>query len=315
MTSTTNRISGLLLYVTVLFYCLLTCTRVGDATGKEKRIPERIISLAPSITETLFALGLGDKIVGVTSYCIYPPQAKEITRVGSFMSPNFEAMVSLKPDLVVLVKEDIKVTTFSEKKGLPYLTIDNHNIEAILGSFIKIGKACGKTEAALELVEKTRGRMDSIANLSRSDKYMASKPKFMICVGRGGIGAGEISTIWLAGADTWYDDIIHAAGGVNVVKDSSMSYVTFSTEGVIRLKPDIIIDVMTNMSEFNSEEIKNDWRKLATVPAVEHDMIYCLSGDYVTIPGPRFVRLLRDIREIVEEYYTKTPGFVYASKK
>jgi len=306
MAKNRNTIRGLLLYVSVLFFCLFSCTDIGNDAGNGNQIlPERIISLAPSITETLFELGLGDRIVGVTSYCIYPPQVNKITQVGSFMSPNFEAIVSLKPDLVILVKEDLKVSTFSEKKGFTYLTIDNHDIEAILGSFLKIGETCGRADEAQKLVKTTNAVIDSISERWPSEKSLKTKPKLMLCVGRGGIGAGEISTIWLAGANTYYNDLIEAAGGKNVVQDSSMAYLTFSSEGVIRLKPDIIIDVMANMSQFSSTDIKNDWRKLSSVPAVENEMIFCLTGDYVTIPGPRVVLLLRDIQEIIDEYFNK----------
>ncbi len=291
----------LFLIATVFFYCIVSCTDDTRANSAAQQIPERIISLAPSITETLFALGLGDRIEGVTSYCIYPPQAGKIAQVGSFMAPNFEAIVSLKPDLVVMVKEDLKVSTFSKRKGFRYLPIDNHDLEAIIESFRIIGDACGRQKEAQELIIETRAAIDSFSSLSGGDTKQL-KPRVMLCVGRGGIGAGEISTIWLAGANTYYDDLIRAAGGINVVKDSSMAYLTFSSEGVIRLKPDIIIDVMTNMSQFSSDVLKKDWKKLTTVPAVKNDMIFCLSGDYVTIPGPRVVLLLKDISEIVGRF-------------
>ncbi len=296
---------GLLLLVVVPFFFISSCIDKGNHPDRDtQHVPGRIVSLAPSITETLFSLGLGDRVVGVTSFCVFPSQVKEISQVGSFMSPNFEAIVSLKPDLVILVEEDLKVRSFLQKKGIAHVFVDNQDLPRISASINLIGRACGREDRAKQLVLEIQKDVDSIALESKKDAAH-KKPEMMICVGRGGIGAGEISTIWLAGADTYYHELITAAGAKNVVTDSSMAYLTFSSEGVIRLKPDIIIDVMANMSEFKKEELKKDWQKLTTVPAVKNDMIFCLTGDYVTIPGPRIVLLLRDIQRIVREYLDK----------
>lgn len=297
---------GLLIFTAVLFIIILLVTSCNQksAPQNENGVPARIISLAPSITETLFALDLGDKVVGVTSFCIYPPEVKGISNVGTFMDPNFEAILILKPDLVIILKEDSKVKSFVTKKGIAYLAIDNHDINAILESIKLIGKTCGKGREAELLHEKISAEFDTASPVSVSESKF-KEPKVLLCVGRDDVGTGKLSKVWVAGTNTYYNEIICAAGGINVITDSSMHYSTVSSEAVIRLKPDIIIDVMANMSQFTPERVKEDWENLTMVPAVKNGMIFCLTGDYITIPGPRIVLLLRDIKEIIGEYYIK----------
>lgn len=295
-----------LLFLAVLFNLILSATSCGRKSGPQKdyKVPARIISLAPSITETLFALGLADKVVGVTSFCTYPPEVKQVSKVGTFMDPNFEAILTLKPDMVITLKEDTKVKDFLHKKGLAYLAIDNHNIQAILESITLIGSACGKGSEAELLRGKIFAEFDTgahVSTLSGED----SRPQVLLCVGRDNVGAGVLSKIWVAGPSTYYSEIIDAVGGANVIIDSLMDYSTVSSEAVIRLKPDIIIDVMANMSKFTPEQVKKDWENLTMVPAVKNGMIFCLTGDYITIPGPRVVLLLRDIRTIIRDYFDK----------
>ena len=301
-----NVSQGLLYSVAVLFIIFLlfiSCNRKSTPQN-ENNIPTRIISLAPSITETLFALGLGEKVVGVTSFCIYPPEVKGISKVGTFMDPNFEAILTLRPDLVIVLKEDTKVKSFVKNKGIAYLAIDNHDVKAILESISLIGKACGKGSEAELLHEQITAEFDTASHISVSESKR-KEPKVLLYVGRDDVGTGKLSKVWVAGANTYYNEIICAAGGINVITDSSMHYSTVSSEAVIRLKPDIIIDVMANMSQFAPEQVKEDWKNLSMVPAVKNGMIFCLTGDYITIPGPRIVLLLGDIKEIIGEYYIK----------
>ena len=295
---------GLLIFTAVLFIIILLLSSCSQKSvpQNEHGVPARIISLAPSITETLFALDLGDKVVGVTSFCIYPPKVKGIHKVGTFMDPNFEAILTLKPDLVIILKEDSKVKSLVSRKRIAYLAIDNHDIKSIIESINLIGKACGKGREAQLLQKKISAEFDSASPVSVSESNY-TEPKVLLCVGRDDVGTGKLSKVWVAGSNTYYNEIICAAGGINVITDSSMHYSTISSEAVIRLKPDIIIDVMANMSQFTPGQVKEDWENLTMVPAVKNGMIFCLTGDYITIPGPRIVLLLKDIKKIIGEYF------------
>ncbi len=119
----------------------------GCAPGQQpaSSIPKRVISFAPSVTETLFALGLGDRVVGITRYCTYPPQVRNLPQIGGYLDPNFEMILSLKPDLVLLLKEHSSIAGFLKKNGIAFRAIDDENFCDILQSFRTIGGLFGKT--------------------------------------------------------------------------------------------------------------------------------------------------------------------------
>jgi iron complex transport system substrate-binding protein len=260
--------------------------------------PRRIISFAPSITETLFALGLGDRVVAVTSFCDYPPAARELPRVGGYMDPGYEMIVRLEPDLVVLMTEHTVVQRFLRAREIPFLRIDNHDIEGIIESFRLIGERCGRSQAADSLARRVR---TELAAAWRDTTVV--RPRVLLCVGRDNAGSGKISRVYAAGRTTFYDELLRAAGGVNAYPDAAIQYPHLSAEGVAAMAPDIIIDMMASMDEVSAGTVRADWDHLTIVPAVRSGMVFCLTGKHLTIPGPRIVTILRDLRRIVEEWH------------
>jgi iron complex transport system substrate-binding protein len=260
-------------------------------------MPQRIISLAPSITETLFALGCGSRVVGVSSYCTYPPRATRLPTVGAYLDPNFEAMLRLKPDLVILMREASKVEQMLQANGIRTLGIDNHDIPAIIESFRGIGSACGCQAAADSLVSATmRALADTVSG--------GARPRIMICVGRGDIGSGAVSQAFFAGPRTFYEGLMRAAGGANAITDSLVAYPALSGEGIIRSSPDIVIDLVVDTGGVSQNRIVADWGQYTFLPAVRSARVYCLTGEYVTIPGPRISLILGDFKRIVAQYRT-----------
>ena len=260
----------------------------------------RIISLAPSITETIFALGCGDQVVGVSDFCKSPAAVSKIPRVGGYVDPNFEMIMSLKPNLAFLLKEHTKVKDFCRANNIRCVEIDDHNVQSIIASVRIIGKCCGKSAEGDQLADRMEREFTS------ADSLTGPKPRILLSVGRDGAGSGTVASIWAAGPRTFYHEIIAAAGGINVINDSSLDYPTISAEGISRLRPDIIIDAMSSMEQYapQADKLRKDWDVLRLVPAVRDSMVRCVTGDYVTIPGPRIVDFLRDLRGIVAEWRT-----------
>lgn len=296
-------LKGLLLFTAVLLICQVSCVnQEHDAYEKANpAVPVRVISLAPSITETFFALGLMGRLVGVTDYCNYPPEARTITRVGNYLDPNYEAILTLKPDMVFLLSEHSPVKEFLKKNAIRYKEIDNHDLKSILNSFSIIGAVFGRGKEARQMQNAFSAELDSFSSVKNSSPVLR-KPRILFCVGRNGVGSGAVSELWVAGRRTFYSELIQASGAVNVITDSLVEYPALSAEGIITLKPDIIIDVMPSMDSHAANRGKNDWLSLTIVPAVRYGRIYCLTRDYVTIPGPRIMYLLRDLRKIVKDY-------------
>ncbi len=277
-----------------LFLLLLLVSHFSCQTPKgTSTIPMRIVSLAPSITETLFAMGLGEKVVGVTSFCHFPSAVNTIQKVGGYSDANLEQIVTLKPDLVILQWEHEKQRNFLDRYGIHTLSVDYSSVEAICHSFITIGKKCGVLQQADSLAQQLAPLVQSLGSTSK-------RPKIMVCVGRGSAQANSVQSVYAASKGTFYNNVIEAAGGINALQDSLPHYPKLSQEGIITLAPDIVIDIASAMGEQTCARLIADWSSLTILPAVSQKQVFCIDGDYATIPGPRLINLLQDIQEIVE---------------
>jgi iron complex transport system substrate-binding protein len=286
-----------LVIVAILLSFFSCAIRHSEHSSKKGlTVPLRIVSFAPSITETLFALGLGDRVVGVTRFCSYPPEAQKIAKVGGYVDPNFEMILGLKPDLVLMLKEHGLLQDFLKKNTIRYQVIENEKLDDIIASFSKIGALCGVAQKG-----------DSIAAQIRSDLAgggshdITIEPRVLFCIGRDNPGSGQISKLFAAGPNTFYDALIKSSGAKNACTDSRFTYPELSAEGIIRMQPEVVIDIMPSIARISTEKTIGDWNGMNMVPAVRSHCVYCLSNDYATIPGPRIVLLLRDIRRIIAE--------------
>ncbi len=282
-----------ILAVILYTICLFGCTE--QRTGNP-RTPARIISLAPSITETLFALGLGERVVGVTSDCNYPPEAREIEKIGAYDNANLERIVALKPDLVFISREHEKQHTILERFRIPVVVIDNFRYASVCSSFSQIGRICGAESAADSLLGLFKSKLPA------NDNIGAPGPEVLVCVGRDSPGSGQIKSLFAAGLSTFHSDLIITAGGRNVLRDSLQFYSRLSREGLISLSPDIIIDLAPAMSAYNCSLLVNDWKELTRVPAVRSKHVFCISEAYATLPGPRLLLLLDDFKRIISTW-------------
>jgi len=251
--------------------------------------PERIISLAPNITETIYALGLGGKLVGDTTYCLYPEAARALPKVGGFGQFNYEAIVMLRPDLVILHKEYETDKARLEGLDIPYLETGTYFIADILETIRSIGEFCGVQEQSGELVAQLERR---IAELRTGDIHVAP-PRVLLT-----FGSGDVETIQAFGPECIHSELLKIAGGRNVI-EGKLPFATLSREAVLRLNPDIIIELAPELDD--GTEPSRHWKKLGAVNAVQHNRIYVLTGDYTCIPGPRFIQTLSDFAKILRQ--------------
>jgi iron complex transport system substrate-binding protein len=287
-----------ILQLSILIFSVqfLSCTHSKESNSIPASHYHRIISFAPSITETLFALGLGERVVGVTRYCNYPQQAKTLPRVGGYFDPDYEMILTLKPDIVFILKEHSSIKDFLRRNNINCRVIDDENVSAILGSFSTIGTMFGKAKQA-----------DSLVSLFRSETarpvVSSVRPRVLLCIGRDNPGSGAIAKVYLAGPKSFYSELINDAGAENAYADSTFSYPSFSGEGVLRLAPDIVIDLSASVAAAGAEKVRQDWNRLDMVPAVKNLLVFCPVNDFMTIPGPRIGLIVREIRKTVDAYY------------
>jgi cobalamin transport system substrate-binding protein len=253
---------------------------------------KRIISLAPSITEILFQLGLGPNVVGVTRYCDYPPEARDKPRIGGYYNPSYEAIYSHNPDLVILLTEHENPEKYLTKLGLNILKSDHNTIEGILQSIDAIGTLCNVAQKARAITSAIKDRIEII----RRSTSALNRPRVVISIGRN-MGSGTLKDIYAAGKGGFYDQMIELAGGVNAYHGVKIKFPVLSTEGIIRLDPEVIIDMIPDMAENNWDEktILKQWANMAEVDAVKNGRVHVFDDDYVVTPGPRFILLLEKL--------------------
>lgn len=247
--------------------------------------PSRIVSMAPALTETVFALGLGDRLVGVTRYCDYPEAATRLPEVGGYLDPDWEALVALEPDLVLLMQDHREIRRRLEELGLATLLVDQGDVEGILASFVAIGEACGAAGRGRELAGRVRARLDEVAAATAS----RPRPRALVVVERE-LAGGPVRTVWVAGPGTFYDDLLGLAGAVNAWRGPAAAlYPEVSREGLIALDPDVILDLVTELERRGLEpaQVRADWQGLGELRAVRAGRVHVLDAGFMVIPGPR----------------------------
>jgi iron complex transport system substrate-binding protein len=286
----------LLILMVILTVLMFSCQKKQDTVPKLPDKINRIVSMAPSITEVLFAVGLEDKIVGVTKYCDYPPEARKIERVGGYLDPNYEVILRLKPDIVVLLPEHMSSQASLKELNLPVLQVNHKSLEGIRNSIRSIGAIGGKQEAADSIVQDIQRRINKI----RTKTAGLPKPKVMVCIGRN-MGSGSLQDMYIAGQDDFYAPMIEIAGGVNAYREGTVKFPVVTAEGILQMDPDVIIDVIPDMKErgWQEPDIIKEWHKVEHVSAVKNNRIYIFSQDFVAIPGPRFVMILEEMARVI----------------
>lgn len=231
--------------------------------------PQRIVSLKPNITEILFELGAGDRVVGVTTFCDYPKEAAKLTKVADYTRPFAEQIISLKPDLIITSREESSRKSIEEleRLGMKVVIFPFKTIEETISSVRGIADLLGETENGIFLEEKMRRR----AEFLRRKYAVREKKRILLVWGRKPLIAG--------GGGTYMDDLLPLVGAENVVPKGSVAYPRWSLEKVISADPDIIIDMSMGAYDPSEEEKRSAmkfWNRLDTVKAVQDGKIYFL---------------------------------------
>jgi len=259
-----------------------------DGIGRAVSIPpnpRRIISLAPNVTEILFALGLGDRVAGVTSYCDFPEAAKEKEKIGDTLNPNLEKIISLKPDLVVVSTSSQleNLTLRLDQLAIPVYVTNPRTAPDVVASIRNLGEVTGTSERAAEVA---RGMESRISAVEQRVKNLPRPSVFYV------LQTGPLIT---AGRNTFINDLINIAGGKSISGDETADYPQFSRETVIARAPEIIVAPAIHGSELVKEsDLRRDF---ATTPAIRSNRIVRVTPDLVDRPGPRIVEGLEQLAE------------------
>ena len=264
-------------------------TRQPADGGDHERTPQRLISRAPSVTETVYALGLGDRLVGATPWCTYPEEAKTIPRTGTLLDPNYEKIVALEPDLVLVttgMTSDREAKKLSEL-GINTMPLEQRTIDDVLSAITRIGGACRVEDRARKLRRRLTDGMNRLRRLTED----RGSPRVLIVVGRE-YSQPKVSTVHVAGNKrNFYHDILRLLNARNAYDGSGAEYPELGVEGLIKLNPDVIIEV-TGSAVDDGDRLLPHWDHLKRIRAVIDGRVYVFTEAYAGRPGPRFVEAM-----------------------
>lgn len=293
------RLLGVLVILSLSLTIVVGCNEpsspptVVDDMGREvviDEIPQRIVSFGPSITEILFALGLGEKVVGVSDFSDYPEEAKSKPLVGNAFAPSIETLVALEPDLVFTLEHQ-ELNSQLEALGMTYIIIDPKDIDGILKDIELIGVVTGTEDEATELVESMEDTIDRVLTLVGSASEVSV---FFI------VDATDLTRPWTAGPGSFIDALITMAGGENIAAEAEGEWVELSLEYIVAADPDlIIIQTMTGGVPTVSIETLEEHPIWGEMRAVREGNIFLINGDLVSRSGPRIVQGLEEMAEII----------------
>jgi iron complex transport system substrate-binding protein len=268
---------------------LLTLLTAFAATAQN-----RIVSTSPAITETLYALGAGDRVVGISEYCHYPPEVASKPRIGSYLRPNVEAIVRLRPDLVILEQLPNTALQQLQSSGLRVNKVISGDVNANLRMMQEIADAAGLSAQGRKLTEQIRRQLDQIA---ASSKGKPTKTVTFL-VGR---TPGRLEGMVAVGKGSYLNELIAMAGGRNLFATSAMAYAKVSLEAVVRLQPDVIIDMgdmaeTVGITDKHKQAVVALWKSRKDVRA----RVYAVANDIFVVPGPRMVDAAREFQRLIQ---------------
>jgi iron complex transport system substrate-binding protein len=268
-----------------------------ERSGKVDDRCKRIVSTAPSITETLFELGLGERIVGVSDNCSYRQKLKNIEKVGKVLDLSYESILIKEPDMVIFPAYHSQQAEKIRKLGVQTLTVDHSTIEGFIESMDSISRICEKDKQTEQIRSKYK---DIIEKKFSPEVKTDEKIKVMIVVGREYLENG-IKDVYIAGKDGFYSEILSLFEGFSNVYDGNIAYPKIQIEGVVTMSPDIIIDIVTNRKMTNKEleKMGDDWKVLEAIKKDSfNSRIFVVNRNYWSIPGPRFIKIIEDMNKI-----------------
>lgn len=269
-------------------------SEVTDPAVTGYRTPQRIITLAPLVTETVFALGGGQQIIGVSEYCDYPPEVSTKVNVGGIFNPNFERIRSLKPDMVIVLGQGEKIADYCRRNHIRFLAVKMADMKGLYEDTLLLGRILGRTEQAKSLCARIFNDL-----LQVRARTAGKKPRrvFFSMLRT----PGSLSGLETIGPGTCLNELIEYAGGINIFNDLTRPYSQVSKETLLKRRPEIIIEPQINpiLTEKKRQQLMAQWQAMAELPAVKNGRIYFPPEDLILRPGPRIGQVAAQLADFI----------------
>ena len=248
----------------------------------------RIVSLIPAVTEMLFAMDAGNEVVGVSSFDHYPPAVETRTRVGALVDPDFERILTLRPDLVVVYATQADLIARLDRAHLPIFKYQHAGLADVMTTMRTLGKRIGRASEAEREATRIERELDAV----RASTAGRPRPRTALVFGR---EAGALRGIFVCGGVGFLNDMLEAAGGTNVFGDVPQQSLQASAELLIARAPEVILELRPD-EKWSDDRLRQEtavWQALPTLPAVRSGRVYILANDLLLVPGPRVAEAVR----------------------
>ena len=246
---------------------------------------KRIISIIPSTTEMLFAMGAGDRVIAIGTYDSYPPEAQKLPKVGALIDPNVEQILQMRPDLVVLYGTQTELKRRLERANIQYYSYAHKGLADITTTIRTLGMRVGAAPAADALAARIERDLAAV----RTAVANRPRPKTLLVFER---EPGSLRNIFASGGEGFLHDMLDIAGGADVFADVHRQSVQMSTEMVLARAPEVVIELRYSKDTINNSDMAA-WNRLGGIPAVKNHRVILLAGEEFVVPGPRTAEATR----------------------
>ena len=256
--------------------------------------PQRIISFGPNLTEAIFALGQGHRVVAVTSFCDYPPEIEGLHRIGGPMDPDKEKITMLEPDLIVLQGQIKEVSDLAQANATPLLIVDMDSLATIDKGIAALGVALDCTGEADALRARIRAGLEAVRNAVNG----RPRPKVFISTGR---MSHDLNSLYTVGGPSFLSELVSVAGGDNIYADAGIAYLEASKETVVMRAPGVVVEFHAGAKLTPEEQaaFTADWHGLPSLPAVRGGRVHLITESYTMRPGPRVTLIARQLASLL----------------
>jgi iron complex transport system substrate-binding protein len=276
-----------------IFIILALCAGCAEQERKAA-LRDGIISMSPNLTETIYALGQGDRLIARGAFDDFPPEALELPDAGGYLDPNLEKILQLAPELIVLPGQHPKVSEFARLNSIPVLNVHMDNLATIDQGIATLGEALRCEEEA----DVLRARLNAEVAALREAVAPLTRPKVFIVTTRQN---NDLNTLNTSGGTSFVSEIVDLAGGENIYQDAQQPYLEASKETLVMRAPEVILEFQAGaeLSEAQRADLTDDWNQLPALPAVRDRRIYVLTGSHTLRPGPRITEVAWEIARLL----------------
>lgn len=294
------RLCSCLCAVATILLLVTACDRRSENTttqpsaGTHESAPRRIISVAPNATEIIGELGCADRLVAVSTFCNYPPEVKKLPRVGGLFDVNLELVLRLKPDLIILRGAQKSLEDLCAAQHIRMYHDHTENFSDIYRTVNEIGELLDKSGDAARIEAGMRARIERIEQAVSRRR----RPRVFISLSR---SPDSIAAVMTAGKNTFIDEMITMAGGINIFGESTIDYPQINPEAVLAAQPNVIIESMPEekVDDALRRKLLTHWKRLGSMPAVRDNRIYVLDAENAQIPSPRILDVVAQVARLL----------------